>query len=61
MLDISNIFKRISSNLYRYIFNEYNWEIKMSYLPSGLDKFISEEIKIIKDIISVHYHNDSKV
>lgn len=33
----------------------------MSYLPSGLDKFISEEIKIIKNIISVHYHNDSKV
>lgn len=33
----------------------------MSYLPSGLDKFISKEIKIIKNIISVHYHNDSKV
>lgn len=45
MLDISNIFKRTLSNLYRYIFNEYNWEIKMNYLPFGLDKFISEEIK----------------
>lgn len=45
MLDISNIFKRILSNLYRYIFNEYDWETKMNYLPSGLDKFISEEIK----------------